>query len=68
MSRNHQGIPPNAGAVFANTLVNAVARQIPSAHVRRGDSKLDRARQLVSDFISVIAENDRKTIEDRITQ
>lgn len=69
MSRNpqSQSIPPSAGAVFATTFVNAVVKQLPSSQEKRGDEKLDKARDLTHEFESVIAENDRRTIEDKIT-
>jgi hypothetical protein len=67
MSRNPQSIPPNAGAVFATTFVNAVAKQLPSSQEKRGDDKLDRARELTNEFQSVLAETDLRAIEDKIT-
>jgi hypothetical protein len=60
-------IPSNAGAVLATTFVNAVVRQLPSSQEKRGDDKLDRARELTNKFESVIAGDDLRTIEDKIT-
>ena len=42
--------------------------QFPSALAREGDNKLARARDLAIEYESVIAVNDRRIIEDRITQ
>jgi hypothetical protein len=67
MHRNHQSVPPNAGAVIATTLLHAAKKQLPSSQEKRGDKKLNQARQIVNEFISVIAEIDRKIVEDRIT-
>jgi hypothetical protein len=60
--------PLDAGAVFATTLLSALAKQLPSSQEKRGDDKLERTRQMVHEFVSVIAQSDRRTIEDRITQ
>jgi hypothetical protein len=72
MSRNPQSqntpssIPPRAGV--ATTFVNAVAKQLPSSQEKRGDDKLDQARELKTEFQSMIAEDDLRTIEDKIKQ
>ena len=68
MTCNQQNISPNAGAVIATSLMNVMARQLPSAQEKRGDDKLERARALTAEFSSVIAEEDRNTIEDRVAQ
>ena len=58
----------NAGAVFVTSLLNVAMKPFPSGQARQGDRKLARARNLVIEFESVIAVNDRRNIEDRITQ
>jgi hypothetical protein len=68
MNHNYQGVPPNAGAVFATALLGALAKQLPSSREKRGDDKLARTRRMVDEFVSVIQESDRRTIEDRIIQ
>ena len=68
MSPDREDIPPNAGAIVVTTLLNAMAKQLPSSQERRGDDKLDRARGLTNEFESVLAENDLRTIEDKIAQ
>jgi hypothetical protein len=67
MSPN-QDIPPNASAVIANKLFESVAKQTPSSQEKRGDQKLDRAREIAEEFESVITQEDRNVIEARITQ
>ncbi|KAF8461762.1 hypothetical protein DFH94DRAFT_71072 [Russula ochroleuca] len=65
--RNRQDIPVDAGAVIVTTILNAMAKQLPSSQEKRGDDKLDRAREIMDEFKSVIAENNLGTIEDKIT-
>jgi len=67
MNPSHQDIPPNAGAIVVTTILNAMARQLPSSQEKRGDDKLDRARELTNEFQSVLAETDLRAIEDKIT-
>jgi len=66
MSHN-QDIPPNASAVIANKLLDSVAKQLPSSQEKRGDQKLDSARELAEEFESVITQEDRNIIEEKIT-
>jgi hypothetical protein len=70
MNPNHQGITPGAGAVIATALRNTMVKHLPSAQAtqKRGDHKLARARNLAIEYESVIAVNDRRFIEDRITE
>jgi hypothetical protein len=61
-------MPPNAGAVLATAFLNAMGKQLPSSQETRGDDKLKQARDLVtSEVRTVVAENDIKVIEDKIT-
>jgi hypothetical protein len=60
-------MPPNAGAVLSTPFLNALVRQLPSSQEKRGDYKLDQARELTNEFQSVLAENDLRIIEDKIT-
>jgi hypothetical protein len=67
-NRNHKEIPPNAGAVIATTILNAIERQLPSSQETRGDDKLKQATDLVtSEVRAVTTETDLKVIEDRFT-
>jgi hypothetical protein len=68
MDPTHQGPPLTAGAVFATALLGALVKQLPSSQEKRGDDKLERTRQMVHQFVSVIAEGDRRTIDDKILQ
>jgi hypothetical protein len=63
MSLNPKGIPHSD---IASTFLTAL-RYFPSAQARRGDDHLVQARDLSIEYESVIASNDRKIIEDRIT-
>ncbi|KAI0274562.1 hypothetical protein BGY98DRAFT_53569 [Russula aff. rugulosa BPL654] len=67
-NRNHNEIPPNAGAVIATAFLNAMGRQLPSSQETRGDDKLKQATDLVtSEVLAVTTETDLKVIEDKIT-
>lgn len=66
MSHN-QDIPPNASAVIANKFLDSVAKQLPSSQEKRGDQKLDSAREIAEEFESVITQRDRNIIEEKIT-
>jgi hypothetical protein len=68
MNPTHQEPPLNAGTVFATSLLGALAKQLPSSQERWGDDKLERTRHVVDEFVSVIQETDRRTIEDRMIQ
>ena len=70
MSPNHQGISPDAEAVIATELRNIVVKHLPSAQAtqKQGDQKLALARELAIEYESVIAINDRRIVEDRITR
>jgi hypothetical protein len=59
-------IPPNAGTAIATRLLNAMRKQLPVSREKRGHDKLDQAREMMKEFESVIAEDDRRVIEDRI--
>jgi hypothetical protein len=63
----HKEIPPNAGAVLATAILNAMGKQLPSSQEARGDDKLKQARDLVTSQVRVAAEHDIKVIEDQIT-
>jgi hypothetical protein len=66
MNPSHQDIPPNAGAIVVTTILNAMARQLPSSQEKRGDDKLELTREITDKFKAVIAESDKRTIEDKI--
>jgi len=55
-------------AVLATTLVNAVLKQLPSEQEKRGDRKLELARDLTTESGSLMDEVDRGVIEAKITQ
>ena len=59
--------PPNIPPSLATSVLNAVVKQLPSSQEKRGDDKLDQAHELKTEFQSVIAENDLRTIEDKIS-
>jgi len=43
-----------------------MVKQLPSSQLERGDRKLERARDLADEFESVVSQNDRNLIEERI--
>ena len=49
------------------TLLNAIPKQLPSSQETWGHDKLDLAHELTDKFQPVIAENDRRTKEDKVT-
>jgi hypothetical protein len=63
-------ISSNAGSVaaIANAVVKAMGKQFPSSQEKRGDDKLNQARDLVtSEAQFMVEENNLRVIEDRIT-
>jgi len=66
-NQNLQNIPLSAGAVLTTTVLNAVGRQFPSSQEKRGDDKLNQARDLVTEVRTFVAEDDSRVIEDKIT-
>ncbi len=67
-SHNLQDVPLSAGAVLTTTVLNAVGRQFPSSQEKRGDDKLNQARDLVTEVRTFVTEDDLTVIEDKITQ
>jgi hypothetical protein len=67
MTPTREEVPLDAGAILVTTLLNAMARQFPSSQEKRGDDKLELARDITNKFRSVIPEDDKRTIEDKIT-
>ena len=63
-SPNSKGIPPS---VFTASLLNAAMLQLPSVLAKRGDHKLALARDLAIEYESVMAVDDRRTLDDSIT-
>jgi len=57
----------SATAVIATTLINSLLKQIPSSGEKQDDRKLELARYLAIEFESLIGEDDRRIIEERIT-
>jgi hypothetical protein len=68
MSHGQQDLLPNASAVFASRLLDAIVKMSPSQQEKRGDQKLDEARALTREFESVIPQLDRDIIEQKIIQ
>jgi len=66
MDRDHQECPPNASAVIALTLIDTVAKMLPAQREKRGDHRLEKARDLANEFGPRITEDDRRTIEEKI--
>lgn len=62
----HYDIPPTLGTLIASTCLDSMVKQLPSSQLERGDRKLERARDLADEFESVVSQNDRNLIEERI--
>jgi hypothetical protein len=62
----HHDIPPTLGTLIASACLDSVVKQLPSSQLERGDRKLERARDLADEFESVVSQNDRNLIEERI--
>lgn len=69
MSRHYtdRDLPPNAGAVITSRLIDTVVKMLPSQQEKRGDRKLEEARDIAQEFGDVISQSDHQTIEERIT-
>jgi len=69
MSRHStdRDLPPNAGAVITSRLIDTVVKMLPSQQEKRGDQKLDKAREIAQEFGNVISPTDHQIIEERIT-
>jgi len=65
-SSGHQDIPPTLGSLIANKFLNSVAKQFPSSQQKRGDQKLERARETAHEYESVISESDQNVVKERI--
>ena len=61
-NKNHKEMPPNAKASLN------VGKQFSSSQEKRGDEKLKQACELVTEVRTMVAESDRKVIDDQITQ
>jgi len=64
---HHQVLPPNASAVIADRLIDVLVKCLPSSQEKRGDRKLELARELAVENASVIGQDDRDVIKERIT-
>ena len=69
MNRHYtdRDLPPNAGAVITSRLIDTVVKMLPSQQEKRGDRKLEAAREIAQEFGDVISQSDHQTIEERIT-
>jgi hypothetical protein len=50
----------------SGTLLGSMTKMLPSSQARRGDLKLRTARELTAENESIIGEEDRRVIEERI--
>ena len=67
-SNSRQDPPSNASAgPGKNNPLYPILKQFPPLQVKRGDHKLERAREITREFKSDISESDHNTIEARIT-
>ena len=59
-------IPANAGGVLMDRMLGYVVRQSPGEQQRRGDRRLDEARDLIIENQLVISSDDLQVIQDKI--
>ena len=62
----HQDILPNLGDFIESKFLDSVAKLLSSSRIKRGDRKLELAREIVYEFESYIPESHRRVIEERI--
>jgi len=67
MNRIQNDLQSSGSAIIAITLINSLLKQLPSVQEKRGDRKLELARDLAIEFGSLISDDDRRIIEERIT-
>jgi len=63
----HEDIPSTLRTPITIRLLDTIVRQLPSSQLQLGDQNLERAREIAVEFESVIGQNDRSIIEERIT-
>jgi len=63
----HEDISSALRAPITIRLLDTIVRQLPSSQLQLGDQNLERAREIAVEFESVIGQNDRSIIEERIT-
>jgi len=67
---SHQDTPPNARAIAKSlgprTLISSMMEMLPSSRQRRGDRRLREAREITAENESIISEEDRKVIGEKI--
>jgi len=68
MSDNQQGIPIGPGAVVVSRMIDSVVKMLPSEQEKRGDRKLQKAREIAEENKPVITQRDLDTIAERISQ
>jgi hypothetical protein len=68
MNHNQQDIPLDAGAAIVYRLIDSVVKMLPSEQEKRGDRRLEKAREIAEEYKPMISQRDLDTIEERITQ
>jgi len=63
----HQALPHNPSAVITNRLINFLLKSLPSSQEKRGDRKLELARELAVEVASVVSQDYLDVIDERIT-
>jgi len=64
---SHEDTSSTLGAPVTSRLLDTMLRQLPSSQRKLGDQNLERAREIAVEFESVIRQNDRSIIDERIT-
>lgn len=69
-SSDHQdiplNIPPDTGVVIVTRLLDAAGKQSPASQEAQGNQDIELTRALAVEYGSVIDQNDRREIEERI--
>ena len=68
MGYNQQDTPLGPGAVIVSRMIDSVVKLLPSEQEKRGDRKLEKARELAEEYKPVIFQSDLDTIAGRISQ
>jgi len=68
MNHNPQDVALGAGAVVVSRMIDSVVKMLPSEQEKRGDQKLDKARDLAEEYKPMISQSDLDTIAGKISQ
>jgi len=67
MAHNQQGTPLGPGAVIVSRMIDSVVKMLPSEQEKRGDQKLEKAREIAEENKPVIFQDDLDAIAGKIS-